>query len=219
MGVKKHLRQLNFATALKQHQLVEQQFADLQRFRASPERAQQLDLLRRLSTGKDFGLSPEEAGRIQEEGRLAQEAAFRQGREQIGSLFSRGSITSGQRQSLLRNALAQRGAGLADFQRREILRKLQEARTRPLFQVQAIEALANAMTGTPNLNQMLALQQLSNQTQALGIQAATKFKKNGGGAGGILGGAAGGAATGFKYGGGLWGALGGALIGGTAGAF
>lgn len=191
------------------------QRAGLAEFMQSPQRELQLSLLRRLSTGKDFGLSTQEAGRIQEQGRTAQEAAFRQGTDQIGNLFSRGSITSGQQQALTRSALAQRSAGLADFQRREFIRQLQEARQRPLFQVQAIESLANALTGIPNFQQ---INELLRTRAILSNPLAQVGGPGGGGSGGggissLLGRAAGGALTGFGSGGGLPGALGGALGG------
>jgi len=173
----------------------------LQKFYDSPEHALQLQLLRRMSTGQDFGLSPEEAGRIQERGRLAQEAAFRQATDQVGNLWAAGFLTSGQQQQMGQNALFARSTGLADFQRQEFLRQLEEARQRPLFQLQSVEGLANALTGIPNFSQINELLRTRIMAQQAAGGGAVPQPGGGGGGGG-----------GFP-----WGQIGGQVLGSIAG--
>lgn len=156
----------------------------LQQFYQSPEHALQLQLLRRMSTGQDFGLSPEEAGSIQERGRVAQEAAFRQATDQVGNLGAAGYLTSGQQQQMGQNALYARSTGLADFQRQEFLRQLEEARQRPMFQLQSVEGLANALTGIPNFSQINELL----RTRIMAQQAAQPAAQPMGGGGAPSGG-------------------------------
>lgn len=188
----------------------------LAEFFQSNERRNQLSTLRRLSSGKDFGLSPEEAGRIQEEGRGAQEAAFSTNRDAILNARASGNITGGQLQNLLQGASFARSAGLADFQRQEFLRKLEEARQKPLFQLQSTEALANALTGIPNFNQINELLKTRIAARGPGGGAAFGAAGGGGAPGGpnAFGRAAGGALAGFAAGGPF-----GAGIGALGGAF